>query len=72
LGLGGLRERFLEDPLGVESSEAKEKCFGFTGGIGGCSVGDCADNPYLEVFFRITLGGEDPVLPFGVEKGDAR
>lgn len=69
---GGLRERFLEDPFRVESSEAEEKCFEGTGGTGGCSVGECADKPYLEVFLRTTLGGEVADLPVGVETGDAR
>jgi len=70
-GLGGLRDRFrVLVRVTAESSDADAKCFEFTGGTGGgARVGDCVDRPYLEVFFRITLGGER--FPVGVDAGEA-
>lgn len=70
-GLGGLRDRFRVLVRGTaESSDAEAKCFEFTGGTGGgARVGDWEDRPYLEVFFRTTLGGER--LPVGVDAGEA-
>lgn len=69
---GGLLDLFRgELRRKLDSSDVVEKCFELTAGIGGCSAGDCADSPYLEVFRLTTLGGEPP-LPVGVETGDAR
>ena len=71
LGLGGgLRDRFLGEPFRVveESSEVEAKCFELVG-IGGI-VGDWADKPYRDVFFRSNRGGEP--RPVGVDTGDAR
>jgi len=74
LGLGGLRDRFLDLFLVVrrtpESSDVDAKCFEFTGGTGGgASVGDWEERLYFDVFFRTTLGGER--FPIGVAAGDA-
>lgn len=67
---GGLLERFRGEPFrDDESSEAEAKCFEFAVGTGGTCVGDCADNPYREVFLRTVRGGE--LCLVGVEIGEA-
>ena len=65
----GLRDRCRVPRRIEESSDAVVKCFDELG-MGGTRLGELEERPYLDVFRRISLGGER--LPGGVETGEAR